>query len=170
MSGSGVQIVNVLFPAARNRKIRASFTGTVASPYGIIVDVSGTNAAGSAIYEQLLFNSGAANPTAISTQTFKTITYIHIYAGSVSQPFNPADIGKPLLVAVDNAFPQEFSGDALTSLLNATGWPTGDRDIQNGKSLIQAYTATGEGVLMLRAGFSLSVVMASVFFAIAIID
>lgn len=42
---------------------------------------------------------------------------------------------------------QELSGARINALLDAVGWPSGDRDIDAGASQVQAETLTNEGVL-----------------------
>lgn len=139
-------IVTILpLPQPVNRKLRAAFAGTVATASGIYITYSGTDTSGTLIAETLVLSG--TNPSLITTAIFASLTRITIYAPFDNNVFAPSDIGAPLTLSIDSALPQEFSGNALATLLNAAGWPSGDRSIQNGKSLIQGYSVSGGSVL-----------------------
>lgn len=108
-------------PTPGNRKMRASFTGTIATVGGLSVRFTGTAVGGSSLVQTV--NLSGSNPSATTSTNYKTIELIEIFptAGGL---IATGDVGKEMIVKVDDAFPSERINHAILTLLSTIRWDT----------------------------------------------
>lgn len=143
-SSAYAQVAIASIPPPYDRKVTISVTGSVtyAEAYVYGLDTGGTPRVEN---PTLATGVPVINPTFTTTYRYRTLSTLLVY--STFAPTFDTNIGAPVTIGYDNGLSAEYSGDAITTLLNAAGWPSGDRFIQSGISLIQAYTLTGAPLL-----------------------
>lgn len=127
-------------------RVRVGHDGSYGGTLNSAMTINGTNAVtGLSDSEVVNFTvTGAstyANPvTATSTKRWLSISSI-VRGSATSSALRSAS--PTLTIDPSPTYPSEFSGDAIVTLLNGAGIASGDRDIGNGASLIQAYAYGG---------------------------